>query len=210
MVMVAPAEVAEPTRDALLDAAEHLFSHRGFTATTIKQIGHAAGSNPALLYYYFGSKESLYRAVIDRLAEQLISKGAASLGEARTPEDAVRGIVQAQAAFLREHPCAPALLIREMLDHDARHADQFIPKVSSQLFQRLCGHIEAGQKEGRFRKDLDPRFAAISTISQIIYLHLAKPAACVLLNAAAPGFPTGDLQDRFARHAAEFAVAAMR
>jgi AcrR family transcriptional regulator len=208
--MASAADSSEPTRDAILDAAEELFSHKGFTATTIKQIGRASATNPALLYYYFGSKESLYRAVIDRLAEQLVARGTASLGEARTAEDAVRGIVEAQAAFLRQHPCAPALMIREMLDHGARHADQFIPRVSSQLFQRLCGHIEAGQKAGRFRQDFDPRFAAISTISQIIYLHLAKPAAFVLLHQPAPDFPTPELQERFARHAAEFAVAAMR
>lgn len=210
MNMPAAPPAAEPTRDVILDAAEELFSQRGYAATTIKQIGTASATNPALLYYYYGSKEGLYRAVIDRLAEQLVARGAASLGGARTPEEAVRGMVRAQAQFLREHPRAPALMVREMLDHDARHADRFLPRVASQLFQRLCDQIETGQSDGRFRRDLDPRFAAVSIISQIIYFHLARPAVRVLLGETAPGFPSPALQDRFAQHAADFAVAALR
>jgi len=50
---------ALPTRDLILDAAEQLFAAQGFTATTIKQIGRAAGVNSALLYYYFADKDRL-------------------------------------------------------------------------------------------------------------------------------------------------------
>lgn len=199
----------QPTREAILDAAEELFSRKGFRATTTKDIGQASSTNPALLYYHFGNKESLYRAVIGRLAEALIARGSASLEAARDPEDAIRGLVLAQAAFLREHPRAPALLIREMLDHDARHAEAFLLRVASQLFQRICGLIEEGQRAGQFRANLDPRFAAISTISQIVYFHLARPAIRTLLGSTDPAFPPPALQEGFAHHAAEFAARAI-
>jgi AcrR family transcriptional regulator len=207
MSVVAPQ--SQPTRSSILDAAEELFSRQGFSGTTTKEIGHASGTNPALLYYHFGSKEQLYRAVIERLADALVARGRESLSGARTPDQGIRGLVEAQAAFLREHPRAPALLIREMLDHDARHAEAFLPRVASQLFERVCALIEEGQRTGRFRTDLDPRFAAISTISQIVYFHLAKPAIRTLLGSADPRFPSPELQEEFARHAAEFAACAI-
>jgi AcrR family transcriptional regulator len=50
------------TRHLILDAAERLFAAQGFPRTTIKQIGQAAGVNSALLYYYFGDKDRLYRS----------------------------------------------------------------------------------------------------------------------------------------------------
>ena len=63
--------MAEPlisTRDSILDAAEALFARQGFDATTIKDIGTAAGVNAALLYYYFTDKATLYEAVLRRMA----------------------------------------------------------------------------------------------------------------------------------------------
>jgi AcrR family transcriptional regulator len=62
------------TRDAILDAAERLFSDRGFARTTIKQIGSEAGVNSALLYYYFADKDQLYRDVLQRFVSRLVAR----------------------------------------------------------------------------------------------------------------------------------------
>src|ERR1044071_1378756 len=73
------------TRDQILDAAERLFARKGFDPTTIKEIGAAAKLNPALLYYYFRDKEELYRAVLQRVAGELVTRGRAGLDAARPP-----------------------------------------------------------------------------------------------------------------------------
>ncbi len=196
------------TRDHLLDAAEALFARQGFEATTIKQLGKAAGVNPALLYYYFADKESLYRAVLQRIADELVRRGGAELDRAATPVEAVRGVVSAQAAFLIGQPAVPRLLVRELIDHEARHAEQAILTLAAGLFRRLCGAIETGQREGVFRRDLEPRFAAISTVAQVVHFTVARPAVALLF-----GRPPGDLPDEITRafglHAAEFALAAL-
>ena len=196
------------TRTAILDAAERLFSMRGFAATTIKQIGAEADVNSALLYYYFADKETLYREVLGRLIAGLITAGGKAFDEARSPEDAIRSLVRVQSATLGSTPYAARLIARELVDNEAAHATQLMSKLAADLFTRLCEMIREGQRAGIFRADLDPQFAAISTISQVVYFHLARPAVGIILGHGASG-PPADVARAFAVHAADFAVAAL-
>ena len=196
------------TRDQILDAAERLFARQGFDPTTIKAIGGEAGLNPALLYYYFRSKEELYRAVLQRVVGGLVERGRAGLDGARSPEQAIRALVGAQVEFLLTRPNAPKLFVREMVDHDARHAESVILQVAAGLFQRLCGVIEEGQRTGVFRADVEPRFAAVSTVAQVVYFMIARPAVAVFFGQGAGGIPD-ETARAFGRHAAEFAVHAL-
>src|SRR5512140_1983838 len=52
----------------LLDAAVQLFTERGYTATSVREIVERAGVTKPALYYRFASKESLYLAILNDLA----------------------------------------------------------------------------------------------------------------------------------------------
>lgn len=53
---------AANSRERLLAAAGELFSERGYTGTTVREVGTRAGVDPALIARYFGSKSALYLA----------------------------------------------------------------------------------------------------------------------------------------------------
>ncbi|MBY0175239.1 TetR/AcrR family transcriptional regulator [Curtobacterium herbarum] len=57
---------AAATRLALVQAARHRFAFDGYRATTVRDIAADAGVNVALINRYFGSKEGLFRACLDR------------------------------------------------------------------------------------------------------------------------------------------------
>lgn len=196
------------TRTAILDAAERLFAQRGFASTTIKQIGAEAGVNAALLYYYFADKETLYREVLGRLLTGLITTGGKAFDEAHSPEEAIRSLVRVQAAVLGATPSVPRLIARELVDNEAAHASQHIAKLAAELFTRLCEMIRDGQRSGLFRDDLDPQFAAVSTISQMVYFHIARPAVGIILGHGVGGPPPETVR-AFALHAADFAISAL-
>jgi TetR/AcrR family transcriptional regulator len=195
-------------RDQILDAAEDLFARKGLGPTTIKEIGAVAGQNPALLYYYFGSKEELYRAVLQRVMGGMLARGGAVFDSAPSPPEAIRALVEAQMEYILSHPRAPRLLVREMIDHDARTAQAMLLQVAAGLFERLCGVIEQGQREGCFRRDVEPRFAAISTIAQVVYFTIARPAIGLFFREGTRGVPEATAH-QFGRHAGEFAVRAL-
>ena len=196
------------SRDAILDAAEALFATTGFAATTIKQIGAAADVNPALLYYYFGDKERLYHATLARLVGALVDAGQRRITATGDPPLMVRQFVAAQAEFLLHHPNGPYLLVREMVDHRAAHAAPHVAELSAGMFSRLTGVIGDGQRRGLFRADLDPRLAAISTIAQLAYFTIARPAIGLLLGGSADTVDD-EFVRRFTEHASDFALAAL-
>ncbi len=59
---------AERTRAAILDAAQALFSTRGFANTGVRDVAERAGANPALVIRYFESKQGLFRATLERVS----------------------------------------------------------------------------------------------------------------------------------------------
>jgi TetR/AcrR family transcriptional regulator, cholesterol catabolism regulator len=58
-------KVVEDRRDQIIDAAMRVFSQRGFSRATNKDIAREAGITPGLIYYYFESKEALLKAIIE-------------------------------------------------------------------------------------------------------------------------------------------------
>jgi AcrR family transcriptional regulator len=50
----------------LLDAAQRVFSKSGMSGASIRAIAQAAGCDPALIYYHFDSKETMFHALLDR------------------------------------------------------------------------------------------------------------------------------------------------
>ena len=200
---------ADPrSRIAILDAGERLFAERGYAATTIKHIGAEAGVNSALLYYYFADKERLYSAVLQRVLDTLMSEGEKVFARARSPDDAIRGLIRVQGELMASRPYVPRLIARELVDHQAAHVSGQIAQLAAGVFKRLCEMIRDGQRTGTLGGDFDPQFAAISTIAQVVYFHIARPAVGILLGHG-PNGPPEEVSRAYTAHAADFALAAL-
>lgn len=196
------------SKEAILDAAEARFAAKGFDSTTIKQIAGEAGVNTALIYYYFADKEALYHAMVERLITRIAGAMGTVLARAADPAAAVRDFARNHHAFLESHPRMPRLVVRELVDHDASHAQEAIRHLVASTFERLRAAIAAGQASGVFRSDVDPRFAAISLVSQTTYFNVARPAISLIFAQGGP-IPR-ELGEAFAEHAAQFTLAALR
>jgi TetR/AcrR family transcriptional regulator len=70
---------ADQTRARILEAATNEFSANGLAGARTERIAEAAGVNKALLYYYFRSKQELYNAALEELAEQVVSSGLSAM-----------------------------------------------------------------------------------------------------------------------------------
>lgn len=92
---------AGETRDAILNAAEDLFSKHGFYGVTIREVAREAGVDTALVHYYFGAKKELFDAVFIRRAEVWNSERVAAVdryAEAAGDTMTLEGLFE---AFLR-------------------------------------------------------------------------------------------------------------
>lgn len=103
-------EAAEASKKAILDAAEALFARQGYEATSLQEISDQAGVTRGLPTYFFGSKEDLYRAVLERtfaltMTHELLEllREQARRPEAR-PEEGLRIVIERLFDFLVTHP----------------------------------------------------------------------------------------------------------
>lgn len=196
--------------DRILDAAEALFAERGYDRTPIKEIARRSGLNSALIYYYFGRKQGLYTFVLRRVLSGVTYRMRSALDmTAKTPADAVRQFVRVQSELLADNPRIPRLVLRELAEHQSGFIAPLLREFAVGVFDRLCELIRKGQRSGAFDPALDPKFTAISIVSQVFYIHLAQPSVAVVLDHGDRKIPREALL-AFADHAAEFAVAALR
>lgn len=108
------------TRAAILDAAEKLFAAKGFDATSLSEVGTAAGVSRGTPGYFFGSKADLYQAVLDRsfseVREAVRAGRARALASNQAPDAILAGAVSDYFDFLAARPNFIRLIEREALN----------------------------------------------------------------------------------------------
>lgn len=85
---------AAPTSDRLLRAAEELIAERGIGNVSVRDITARARANTAAINYYFGTKEGLIHAIVERRAQQIGTRRTELLDEALATDPTVRGVVR--------------------------------------------------------------------------------------------------------------------
>ncbi len=164
---------AERTRAALLDAALEAFAAHGKAGARVSDIAERAGVNKQLISYYFGGKDGLYDAVLERWYAQ----------EAQLAED---GISLDELAWrylevgLRQ-PNLQRLFIRESLDEDL--ADVAHDPDAPELVD-----LRARQNAGEIADDLDPAFVLLA-LQGMVVAHLVFASDVRRLTGLDPASP---------------------
>jgi TetR/AcrR family transcriptional regulator len=121
---------AARTRQAILDAAEAVFARDGYDAASFARIGEAAGVSRATPSYFFGSKDELYGAVLERVYADRTAALAPAFGELRAWAEAdapraplravLRRTAQAYVRWVTDRPAYVDLIQREALNGAGR------------------------------------------------------------------------------------------
>ena len=157
-------------RERLLDAAIVCFAADGVAATSLRGIALKAGVTPALVNYYFGSKELLLDAFI---AERISPIVEALRGKLLAAGDEPRAVL---AAFVRgihgvvsEHPWWPALWVREVVNEKGVLREVFHKIIAPQVTHLLARTLGEAQKRGALSADLDPRLLVVSLVGLTMF-----------------------------------------
>lgn len=129
---------ASATRGALLGAAQRLFGQKGYEPTTTREIGEAAGVDPALIARYFGSKADLYLAAVaaDRLDEREVP---GDPGELEAPFDGLDEV--AHVVLRRTAVHGPGPLLQALVRDDA--SPEIRTAATARLARRMVGPLTA-------------------------------------------------------------------
>jgi AcrR family transcriptional regulator len=165
---------AKRTEASILAAATAEFARHGLGGARVDRIAERAGSNKRMLYYYFGSKDALFLAVLEN-AYAGIRRAEEGLDLLNTdPIDGVRRLIEFTWRYFTDHPEFLALLNSENL-HEARHLkrSQQIRGMNSPLIETLTVLLRRGQRSGDFRSKVDPLQLYIS-IAGLSYFFLSN------------------------------------
>ncbi|TMG81802.1 MAG: TetR/AcrR family transcriptional regulator [Betaproteobacteria bacterium] len=145
------------TRARILAAAMAEFAHHGLGGARVDRIARRAGANKRMLYYYYGSKEALFLAVLEASYAQIRSAEHQLDLEHRDPREALKRLVEFTWNYYLEHPEFMTLLNSENL-HKGRHVQrsQRVRELHSPLVATLRTILRRGARQGLFRPGVDP------------------------------------------------------
>ncbi|WP_268800510.1 TetR/AcrR family transcriptional regulator [Pseudomonas huanghezhanensis] len=165
------AQQADQTRARILQAAIKVFNEDGYSGGRIERISAEADSNDRMLYYYFGSKEKLFVRVLEHTYEQFNLAEITLRLDLSTPVQTLRQLVAFVWDYYVAHPEFVAILSIENL-HKGKHARQSseLRRLSGEAVGVLRPIIEAGQRQGVFREDLDLKHVYLM-IASLCYFY---------------------------------------
>ena len=147
----------EANRARILAAAEDEFASRGYEGASMDAIAARTHTTRALINYYFGAKEKLYIAVLEQAYAGIRdAEGELELDDL-APDEAIRRVVEFTYNYYVTHQSYVRLVVAEN-QAQGRHLrkSRVMRTLNRPIIELLARVIERGQKEGRFRRDVDP------------------------------------------------------
>jgi TetR/AcrR family transcriptional regulator, upper aerobic nicotinate degradation pathway regulator len=149
---------AQATRDSILRAATKVFARYGYDGGSVEKISRAAKSYDRMIYYYFGSKEGLFIAVLEGIYRRMDEAEASLALDASRPVESLTAVIRFVLGYYRRNPEFVTLLNTENL-HKGRHIAKSLRarEYSSRAISIIREILAAGVAQGLFRADVAPR-----------------------------------------------------
>jgi TetR/AcrR family transcriptional regulator len=162
---------ADEVRTRVLAAAEAVFAERGYAGATTREIAERAGIGKRMLFYYFPTKDAVYRAVLERILQGLVAiyelsrnqPGAIGLAES------IEGITHFTAQNLQ----ATKVWMREIIDGGPHLAD-LTEKHLAGMYRQAGTTVARNMESGVFRSS-DPVHVIASVGGVTLFYFLIVP-----------------------------------
>jgi TetR/AcrR family transcriptional regulator len=161
------------TREVILEAAERIFGDEGLEGARTEAIAAAAGVNKALLYYYFRSKDGLYRAVLEGYLADFNRRALEVLSSEGSARSLLLRYINLHFDFIGAHRHHGPLFQR-MLMADEKTWVRVAREHGLPRLKALLKVIERGMRTGELRR-MDSTHAAISLVALIVFYFSSAP-----------------------------------
>jgi AcrR family transcriptional regulator len=143
-----PAPVRQPSRDKILDCAEHLFARRGFSGIGLAEVAERVGLGKSSLFHHFRSKAQLYAAVMARILERIEVLLTRALAQGGPPAERLDRWVDALIDILAAHPTYARLLLRSLFEDDDLTGELPEEREANDTIRRVTAAVSCVLKEG--------------------------------------------------------------
>jgi len=164
-------------RQRLIDVAVKLFTSRGYSATSVRQIVEGAGVSKPVLYYHFGSKEGLYLEIMRRLEGTLHE----TLGRLREEKGSARERIRRFGLGVFDvfsENTAAVRFLNAVFWGPPQGAPEFdVESFLEPMMASFRALVAKGVARGEFRRSsaADLEFGLLGALSFAMDFHLAHP-----------------------------------
>lgn len=145
--------IQKKNQAAILAAGLKVFSQYGFRGSTLDQIAKEAGLSKPNMLYYFGSKDAIYRALLEQLLADWLEP-IYTIDPQGDPVEEILGYAKRKLAMSRDYPAESRLFANEVIQGAPQIGDTLNGELR-EVIDRLAGVIEGWVATGRMR-DVDP------------------------------------------------------
>jgi AcrR family transcriptional regulator len=173
------------SRDRVFAAAAKEFAAHGYAGANMDRLARAARLNKAMIYYHFGSKAALYRAILVDMFDD-VGRRVREAAQARTtPDQKIRAFVAAIADAAAAHPHFPPIWLRELAE-GARHVDAATLAYARDVLATLGSIIREGCAAGTFKR-ANPLIVHAGIVAPLMFFFVTDGIRDKLANAGVPG-----------------------
>ncbi|MDE1157502.1 MAG: TetR/AcrR family transcriptional regulator [Neorhizobium sp.] len=159
----------ETTKQDILAVATEEFAAYGLAGARVDAIAERTKTSKRMIYYYFGGKEDLYLAVLERSYRSIrVLESNLGLGKL-SPVDALRRLIESTFEYDEKNPDFIRLVAGENINR-AEHIRRstLLRDVNTSIITTLTEVVRRGREDGSFKRDIDP-----------IDLHMMISALCI-------------------------------
>jgi len=167
-------ERSEKSRQQILDAALKLFSHRGYGATSVRDVAEEAGLSKGNVYHHFPDKETIFRALLDRYF-QAMSQPDFPFNQALANgvfPDNLEQLGIAARDTVRDYREYVALIYVDVVEFDAKHIRKFYEHMSDRFDAFMKSHGMEDQLRDRLAEGLSP-VSAVMLATRIFFNYFS-------------------------------------
>lgn len=162
-------------RAELVEIAGRQFKTNGFRATTLAEIGHKAGLDRATVYYYFGSKEELFRECLRVGVDDNINECERIAADPDlSPAEKLRGVINQLMQAYDQHYPHMYVYIQEEMNRVAGEKSTWAQQIISQTrkFERIVMNLISEMiARGEMRSDIPVSVAANAVFGMLNWTH---------------------------------------
>ena len=168
---VQDAQQTDDARARILAAAETVFAERGYAAAATREIAERAGIGKRMLFYYFPSKDAVYREVLERIVEGLVA-----IHEQTRTEPGPVGLadaVEAMTRFTAQNLNASKVWMREIMD-GGPYLAELTRRYVAPLYATAGDSVARNMADGTFRGG-DPMHVLVNVGGITLFYFLIAP-----------------------------------
>ena len=155
----------------ILKAAIDLFSQRGFTATSLREIAMLASVNMAMINYYFISKDKVLENILDSWLSSVLVESQTIINGEDTEIDKMESIVNILLHYIFSNKQIALIYFQAQMTNSHPEVKIKLQKANEANYKNFEHLIQAGQKSNVFNKDISPflfYFSLMGTIQQAL------------------------------------------